>query len=210
MNLKGMDPSMMKQAEAMWKMLDDMAESSPEEYKKFIEANIKRGMAEAKEEKDKMTPEEKEKMRKKLQMELQKSGGGLGGPVSLPNKEVLTSFPVENDEKNSFKLKTPADSKEKPNGEPKKGLIQEIFDENEIRIIKESYIGKNGTVEIEIKSVSCVKDVVLDISEEAIKVKSIPTNFTKFQNFQRKIVPSSVKATFQKKKQLLILKFETI
>jgi hypothetical protein len=33
------DPAMAKQMEGMWKMMDDMHESDPEEYRKFIEKN---------------------------------------------------------------------------------------------------------------------------------------------------------------------------
>lgn len=42
MNLK--DGAQMKQAENIWKMLDNMHQSSPEDYKKFIDKNLKEGL----------------------------------------------------------------------------------------------------------------------------------------------------------------------
>ena len=41
--LSGGDPEMLKQAEQYWKMLDDMAEKEPTEYKQFIDSNMKQG-----------------------------------------------------------------------------------------------------------------------------------------------------------------------
>lgn len=41
--LAGNDPEMLKQAEQYWKMLDDMAESDPKNYKNFVDTNIKNG-----------------------------------------------------------------------------------------------------------------------------------------------------------------------
>lgn len=40
---KGGNSDMMKQAENMWKMLDDLAENNPEGYQKFVSSNIEQG-----------------------------------------------------------------------------------------------------------------------------------------------------------------------
>ena len=55
------DENLQKQANQLWKMLDNMAESDPDEYKKFVETNIKSGMEDIK--KEEQTKKEK-KMRK--------------------------------------------------------------------------------------------------------------------------------------------------
>lgn len=46
----------MNMANNIWKMLDEMAESSPEQYKEFIQKNLKEGVQEVKQKK-----QEKEK-----------------------------------------------------------------------------------------------------------------------------------------------------
>jgi hypothetical protein len=46
-SMTGGDPEMMKQAEGYCKMLDDMSESDPNAYKKFIDSNLEKGKAEA-------------------------------------------------------------------------------------------------------------------------------------------------------------------
>ena len=54
----GDDPETKKQAEHIWKMLDDMSQNDPEGYQKFIQSNIKTGVEEMKAKKEK---EDKEK-----------------------------------------------------------------------------------------------------------------------------------------------------
>lgn len=34
------DPAIMKQMEGMWKMMDDMAQNNPDQYKKFVQGNM--------------------------------------------------------------------------------------------------------------------------------------------------------------------------
>ena len=41
MKIKGLSEEDMKKANGLWKMLDDMYEADPEEYKKFIEKQMK-------------------------------------------------------------------------------------------------------------------------------------------------------------------------
>lgn len=50
---KQADSGMIQQMENMWKMLDDMAENDPEQYKSFVSSNVKRGAEEIKKEKEK-------------------------------------------------------------------------------------------------------------------------------------------------------------
>lgn len=50
------DEKDLNMANNIWKMLDDMANSDPDQYKKFIEKNMKEGFEDAKQKK-----EEKEK-----------------------------------------------------------------------------------------------------------------------------------------------------
>lgn len=50
---KQADSGMIQQMENMWKMLDDMAEHDPEQYKSFVASNVKRGAEEIKKEKEK-------------------------------------------------------------------------------------------------------------------------------------------------------------
>lgn len=46
----GMSGDQMKQAENIWKMLDNLSESDPEAYKNFVKNNMKQGMEEIKKE----------------------------------------------------------------------------------------------------------------------------------------------------------------
>lgn len=46
------NPELMKQMQGYWKMLDNMSESSPEEYKKFIDEQMKDMSSEIKKEKE--------------------------------------------------------------------------------------------------------------------------------------------------------------
>lgn len=39
------DAKDMNMANNIWKMLDEMSESDPEQYKKFVEKNVKEGLA---------------------------------------------------------------------------------------------------------------------------------------------------------------------
>jgi len=54
-NLGGLNlkPDEMKQAEHIWKMLDDMAENNPESYKQFIQKSVSEGVQNAKTEREK-------------------------------------------------------------------------------------------------------------------------------------------------------------
>jgi hypothetical protein len=47
------DGALLQQMENMWKMLDDMAENDPDQYKSFVASNVKRGAEEIKKEKEK-------------------------------------------------------------------------------------------------------------------------------------------------------------
>ncbi len=49
--LGDMDPETKKQAENIWKMLDDMSQNNPDEYKNFIKKNMKEGFESMKEKK---------------------------------------------------------------------------------------------------------------------------------------------------------------
>ena len=53
MNLENLSADDMKQAESIWKMLDDMAKNDEEGYNKFVSKNIKQGVDEIKEKNDK-------------------------------------------------------------------------------------------------------------------------------------------------------------
>jgi hypothetical protein len=53
MNLENLSADDMKQAESIWKMLDDMAKNDEEGYNKFVSKNIKQGVDEIKEKNEK-------------------------------------------------------------------------------------------------------------------------------------------------------------
>lgn len=53
MGMGKLDDSQLKQAENIWKMLDDLSENNPESYKSFIKNNMQNGMEEMKKEKEK-------------------------------------------------------------------------------------------------------------------------------------------------------------
>lgn len=68
----GGDESMKKQANQLWKMLDDMADSDPDGYKKFIDTNMKKGMEVMKKEKEqKKAPLMRQISSKKFGIQLQ-------------------------------------------------------------------------------------------------------------------------------------------
>lgn len=50
---KDVDDNLVQKMENMWKMLDDMAEHDPEQYKSFVKSNVQRGTEEIKKEKEK-------------------------------------------------------------------------------------------------------------------------------------------------------------
>ena len=53
MNLEGLSKDDMKQAESIWKMLDDMSKNDSEGYDKFVSKNIKQGVDEMKKKEEK-------------------------------------------------------------------------------------------------------------------------------------------------------------
>ena len=53
MGMGKLDDSQLKQAENIWKMLDDLSENNPESYKSFVKNNMENGMDEMKKEKEK-------------------------------------------------------------------------------------------------------------------------------------------------------------
>jgi len=207
---KDLNTTEIKQAENLWKMLDEMAESDPESYKKFIEKNIREGIEQGKETK-KDTKKDSKKDDPAKNNENKKTTPTPDNKKSTPvaQKEVLFKAPEvsQADMIGNLKLSTEATASVPKN----KPLIQIIGGDETDKSnslpynLKEE--GNKYIIEISLTEENCNEGFELDASENCIKFALKNYSILEIP-IPTRISADNVQAVFKKKKKMVIITAE--